>query len=113
MGKLASYTLTLFKKDCEIRKIRKTSPRKGDWSKITESAIKEFEPDITANGWVTTWKGVWILVELNKKPLVMITYRPSFNYQAFTILKEIEQEVRIVAPGFKSNPPRWNTSCRF
>lgn len=72
-------------------------------SKAISSVKKELEITVIQNGAVTTHAGFFTILyqDAKEKPWAVIAYRPSFNYDVYTDLKQMNDYLAINAPGIK------------
>lgn len=72
-------------------------------SKAISSVKKKLENTIIQNGAITTHAGFFTILyqESKRKPWALIAYRPSFNFDVYTDLKQINDYLAINAPGMK------------
>lgn len=97
------YTLTVYKKKQKINTFKMSVLGTTSLNDVTDSILNEIEIIVINNSWVTIFAGVFGLLTLSgsTKPIAMITYRPSFNYNKIFTDKAIYQELQLIAPGFK------------
>jgi hypothetical protein len=80
-------------------------PKNGNLAEPLKQVISRvkitLEKLITTNYSVTTYEGIFALVyaDNQKNPVVMIEYRPAFNYKEYYTTRDINDMVSAICPG--------------
>lgn len=92
-----SIEITVYKKDEKKNEIFLYTY--SDMENVKKETKEYLENFIIHNNLMTTHSGTFAIVKLDEIPLLLVTYKPSFNYHFYTKSADIENEIQEIAPG--------------